>query len=197
MLSYTDKKPGDTFSFTISTVDKSEIYQYVIGVKDDVTKQGVTLPPTASSKQGGSSSSSTQNRKENGGQQANDEKPVLVRIDLTYDELSNNSRLLFNYFANPILKFNSQEKPIEYPVEEIIVNDLVFDNLYWEKRASGKQLIFRFKGDSSNAVHSFEIPFISKEGEKIVVLTIELKPSENTEIEGKEATEEHADYQRA
>lgn len=197
LLSYTDKKPGDTFSFTISTVDKSEIYQYVIGVKDDVTKQGVTLPPTASSKQGGSSSSSTQNRKENGGQQANDEKPVLVRIDLTYDELSNNSRLLFNYFANPILKFNSQEKPIEYPVEEIIVNDLVFDNLHWEKRASGKQLIFRFKGDSSTAVHSFEIPFISKEGEKIVVLTIELKPSENTEIEGKEATEEHADYQRA
>lgn len=196
LLSFTDKKPSDTFSFSISTVDKLEIYQYVIGVKDDVTKQGVTLPPTASSKQGGSSSSSTQNRKENGGQQANDEKPVSVRIALTYDELSNNSRLLFNYFANPILKFNSQEKPIEYSVEEIIVNDLVFENLYWEKRISGKQLIFRFKGDSSTAVHSFEIPFISKEGGKIVVLTIELKPSANAEKEGKEATEEHADYQR-
>ena len=164
LLSFTDKNPGDTISFSILTTDRSMLYKFILGIKQDGIKNartlggGVGVPPAAP------------------------EKKDTVVISIPYDALSTESRLLFNYSAKPTLLFNSKEYPVPYGVGEIIENELAFNNMYWEKKSNENQLLFKYKLETSSGTHLFTIPFISKkDGKTIIILSVELTPEENNE----------------
>ena len=197
LLSFTDKNPGPTISFSIMTIDKSMLYKFIVGIKQDGGKGALSLPSSATQKQGGSSSQSNQKGNVGDTPKVSEEKPVFVSISIGYDELSHDSRLLLNYSASPKLLFNSKEYPVPYSIGEIIENDLVFNALYWEKKSRNKQLIFKYKGDVSNSTQSFEIPFISKEDGKTIVLSVELKPLKNNEGNTPKDTSDKRVYQQA
>lgn len=196
LLSFTDKNPGATISFAIMTIDKSMLYKFIVGIKQDSVKGDLSLPSSATQKQGGASSQGNQKGNVGDTPKASEEKPIFVSISIGYDELSQDSRLLLNYSASPKLLFNSKEYPVPYSIGEIIENDLVFNALYWEKKSRSKQLIFKYKGDVSNSTQSFEIPFISKEDGKTIVLSVELKPIKNNEGNTPKDTSDKRVYQQ-
>ncbi len=196
LLSFTDKNPGATISFTIMTIDKSMLYKFIVGIKQDSVKGNLSLSSSATQKQGGASSQGNQKGNVGDTPKASEEKPIFVSISIGYDELSQDSRLLLNYSASPKLLFNSKEYPVPYSIGEIIENDLVFNALYWEKKSRSKQLIFKYNGDVSNSTQSFEIPFISKEDGKTIVLSVELKPIKNNEGNTPKDTSDKRVYQQ-
>lgn len=195
LLSFTDKNPGATISFAIMTIDKSMLYKFIVGIKQDGVKGALSLPSSATQTQGGVSSQSNQKGNASDTPKASEEKPVFVSISIGYDELPQGSRLLLNYSATPKLIFNSKEYSIPYSISEIVEKDLVFDSLYWENNSRSKQLIFKYKGEVSNGSHSFEIPFISKEDGKTMVLSVELKSTKNNESISPKDTSDTSVYQ--
>ena len=198
LLSFTDKNPGTTITFSIRTTDGSMLYKFLVGVKQDGARTGGTLPASATQKKPeGPAAQSSRKGKDTPPPGASEEKPVHVRISIRCDELAPGSRLLLNYSATPKLLFNTEEYSIPYPVDEIIEDDLDFPALYWEKKSRSKQLVFKYKGETSHRSHSFEIPFISKKDGKTVVLSGELKPVENNGSDTPKDTSDHRFYQQA
>ena len=193
-LSFTDKIPGEIIEISLTTIDKTEVYNYSIDVKNTENKGGLSIPKGTTPQQG----------PEEGPKKADPkEGEIVVKIDTVYvqfeyDTLENGSKLLLNYSANPTLIFiNSKkikvgDKKIESPMLEKVLEGLAYDVLYWDKDSKKGQFSFIFKGESSDSQHILVIPCAVKGSEDQVIISVILVPKkkENGNVTPTEKNEE-------
>lgn len=175
-LSFTDKIPGKIIEISLTTIDKTEVYNYSIDVKNTENKGGLSLPK-------GTIPQQTPKREEPKKADPKKEESVAkvdtVRVQFEYDKLEKGSKLLINYSAKPHLIFNKETKYIDdYLVSRIVLDGLTCDDLYWDKdpKNSHNQLIFKFKGEHSDSQHVLVIPCAVKDSKDQVVISVKLVP---------------------
>ena len=191
-LSFTDKIPGETIEISFTTLDKKEIYNYSIDVKNTDNKGGLSIPKGTIPEQGP--------KKEESKKTDPKKEEVVANVDTVYvsfeyDKLEKGSRLLLNYSAKPTLIFNKKEKSIAAPILGEISTNISYNDLFWKKEPKKGQLSFEFKGgDSAINQQIIEIPCFVKDSKDQIVLIIELsrvqKEDENLENPKEEEQQE-------
>ena len=191
LLVFTDKTPGESVIFSISTSDKSKIYRYQFNIKNADEKGGLSIPK-------GTIPQLNPKREEPKKADPKKEEVVAkvdtVYVQFEYDKLEKGARLLLNYSAKPTLIFNSKEvkkeEKIASPKLEKVLEGLVYDDLYWIKKPNNSQLIFEFKGEISDKQHTIVIPFAVKDSKDQIVISVKISPRKDKEDGDVTPTEE-------
>lgn len=186
LLSFTDKSPGDSVVFSISSSDKTKVYRYRFGIegaeKDDLLKisQGV----------GKNAEESKKRRIDNA--DSSPAKPKIekdtVEVVLEYDELAKGDRLVFNYSAKASLVLKNTTRSIDRFFSTLVVADLSYKTLYWDMKRNNNQLVFTYKGEKSGDRYEFVIPCVIRDSENqtCVYVVLKKKPAESLENEDSE-----------
>lgn len=191
-LSFTDKIPGEIIEISLTTIDKTEIYNYSIDVKNAENKGGLSIPKGTIPQQG-------PKREEPKTADPKEEeivaKVVPDSVLFEYDKLEKGARLLLNYSANPTLIFNSNDIIKEEKVDdslkiEKVLEGLVYEDFYWIKKSNNSQLIFEFKGESSDKQHTIVIPCAVKDSKDQIVIYVKISPRKDKEDGDVTPTEE-------
>lgn len=162
LLSFTDINPGDVVVFYITQSDKTKTYKCIF----DISSTEV-LTITANNTQ--------QNKKK---------EKVVVKVDTVYvqfeyEKLEKGARLLLNYSAKPTLIFNRKEEKLKSPVLGKVLDKITYEDLFWIKKLNNGQLLFEFKGDSSNKQHTIVIPCVVKGSNDQIVIFVKIVPKNN------------------
>lgn len=173
LLVFTDKTPGDSVIFSISTSDKSNIYRYRFNIKNADEKGGLSIPKGTISEQG---SKREEPKKADSKKEEIVAKVDTVHVQFEYDKLEKGSKLLLNYSAKPTLIFNKKEEKVKSPVLGEVLDGLTYDDLYWNKDSKKGQFSFTFKGESSDSQHILVIPCSVKGSEDQVIISVKLVP---------------------
>ncbi|MGN0033986.1 MAG: Stp1/IreP family PP2C-type Ser/Thr phosphatase [Candidatus Limimorpha sp.] len=180
LLVFTDKTPGESVIFSISTSDKSKIYKYQFNINNAEEKGGLSIPKGTIPYQGPKVEES---KKADPKKEAVVAEVDTVYVQFEYDKLEKGSKLILNYSANPSLIFNSNDMKKEVQVSksklEKILDGLAYDDLYWTKKPNNGQLIFEFKGESSDKQHTIVIPCAVRDSEDQVVISVKIVPNQN------------------
>ena len=172
LLSFTDKNPGDIVEFYITqSSDKTKTYKCIFDIS---TTEGLTIPANVLNQ--------NKNKKdESKGTEVKKEEAIkvdTVYVQFDYDKLEKGARLLLNYSATPTLIFNSKEvrkeEKIAKPKLERVLEGLVYDDLYWIKKPNNSQLLFEFKGESSDKQHTIVIPCAVKGSKDQVLISVKI-----------------------
>ena len=179
LLSFTDKNPGDIVEFYITqSSDKPKTYKCIFDIS---TTEGLTIPANVLNQ--------NKNKKdESKGTEVKKEEAIkvdTVYVQFDYDKLEKGARLLLNYSATPTLIFNSKEvrkeEKIAKPKLERVLEGLVYDDLYWIKKPNNSQLLFEFKGESSDKQHTIVIPCAVKGSKDQVLISVKISPRKDKE----------------
>ena len=179
LLSFTDKNPGDIVEFYITqSSDKTKTYKCIFDIS---TTEGLTIPANVLNQ--------NKNKKdESKGTEVKKEEAIkvdTVYVQFDYDKLEKGARLLLNYSATPTLIFNSKEvrkeEKIAKPKLERVLEGLVYDDLYWIKKPNNSQLLFEFKGESSDKQHTIVIPCAVKGSKDQVLISVKISPRKDKE----------------
>jgi len=173
LLVFTDKTPGESVIFSISTSDKSKIYRYQFNIKNAEEKGGLSIPKGTISQQ--------DSKREDPKKAAPKKEEIVAKVDTVYvqfeyDKLEKGSKLLLNYSAKPTLIFNKKEEKVKSPVLGEVLDGLTYDDLYWNKDSKKGQFSFTFKGESSDSQHILVIPCSVKDSEDQVIISVKLVP---------------------
>lgn len=177
LLTFTDKHPGDTISFSITTTDKQKIYKFIFTVDKSVEEQrdysNFRIP-------------------ENNNfivKDKNEEKPFVeevvevdsVPITLEYDKLEKDDKILLNYSAKPKVLFKEDEISVSDNMIDENIEVVEYDDVYWEMLPieKNRQLSFKFKGESSDKKHKFAIRCKLKDSENQVIILVEIVPKKD------------------
>lgn len=190
LLVFTDKTPGDSVIFSILTSDKSNIYRYRFSIKNTDEKGGLSIPKGTISEQ---DPKGEEPKKVDPKEEEIEAKVDPVDVQFEYDKLEKGARLLLNYSANPILIFNGEEKKVDSPKLEKILDGPVYNDLYWNKKSNNSQLIFEFKGESSDKQHTIVIPCAVKGSKDQVLISVKISPRKDKEDGDVTPTEEKKD----
>lgn len=193
-LSFTDKIPGEIIEISLTTIDKTEVYNYSIDVKNTENKGGLSIPK-------GTIPQHDSKREEPKRADSKEEEIVAkvdtVHVQFEYDKLEKGARLLLNYSAKPTLIFNSKEvrkeEKIARPKLERVLEGLVYDDLYWIKKPNNSQLLFEFKGESSDKQHTIVIPCAVKDSKDQILISVKISPRKDKEDGDVTPTEENKD----
>ena len=172
-LSFTDKIPGEIIEFSLTTIDKTEVYNYSIDVKNTENLGELSIPKGTISQQG---SKREEPMKADSKKEEMVAKVDTVHVQFEYDKLEKGSKLLLNYSAKPTLIFNKKEEKVKSPVLGEVLDGLTYDDLYWNKDSKKGQFSFTFKGESSNSQHILVIPCAVKDSEDQVIISVKLVP---------------------
>ena len=180
-LSFTDKIPGEIIEISLTTIDKTEIYNYSIDVKNTENKGGLSIPKGTIPQQ--------RSKREEPKKADSKKKEIVAKVDTVhvqfeYDKLEKGSKLLLNYSAKPTLIFNKKEEKVKSPVLGEVLDGLTYDDLYWNKDSKKGQFSFTFKGESSDSQHILVIPCAVKGSEDQVIISVKLVPKkkENSNV---------------
>ena len=192
LLVFTDKTPGESVIFSISTSDKSKIYRYQFNIKNAEEKGGLSIPKGTILKQ---DPKREEPKKADPKEEEIVAKVETVDVQFEYDKLEKGARLLLNYSAKPTLIFNSNDIRKEEKVDdsrkiEKVLEGLVYDDLYWIKKPNNSQLIFEFKGESSDKQHTIVIPCAVKGSKDQILISVKISPRKNKEDGDVTPTEE-------
>lgn len=176
LLTFTDKDPGETIVFRITTSDKQYVYRFKYTIKrnDEPSIISTDLPQP-------------KEPVNEGNQQVEDIKITQTIIEdmppiiIEYDQLEEGTKLLLNYSAKPKLIFKQDEKSIGDSIIAKIIDIDEYDNVYWTKehKDNSRQLSFTFKGKSSDATHKFVVLCELKKSEKQYRVIIDLVPQKD------------------
>lgn len=193
-LSFTNKIPGEIIEISLTTIDKTEVYNYSIDVKNTENKGGLSIPKGTIPQQ--------DSKREEPKRADSKEEEIVAKVDTVhvqfeYDKLEKGARLLLNYSAKPTLIFNSKEvrkeEKIAKPKLERVLEGLVYDDLYWIKKSNNSQLLFEFKGESSDKQHTIVIPCAVKDSKDQVLISVKISPRKDKEDGDVTPTEEKED----
>lgn len=193
-LSFTNKIPGEIIEISLTTIDKTEVYNYSIDVKNTENKGGLSIPKGTIPQQ--------DSKREEPKRADSKEEEIVAKVDTVhvqfeYDKLEKGARLLLNYSAKPTLIFNSKEvrkeEKIAKPKLERVLEGLVYDDLYWIKKSNNSQLLFEFKGESSDKQHTIVIPCAVKDSKDQVLISVKISPRKDKEDGDVTPTEEKKD----
>lgn len=194
LLVFTDKTPGNSVIFSISTSDKSNIYRYQFNIKNADENGGLSIPKGTISEQG---PKRDEPKKADPKEEEIVAKVDTIYVQFEYDKLEKGARLLLNYSAKPTLIFNSKEvrkeEKIAKPKLERVLEGLVYDDLYWIKKPNNSQLLFEFKGESSDKQHTIVIPCAVKGSKDQVLISVKISPRKDKEDGDVTPTEEKKD----
>lgn len=191
LLSFTDKNPGDVVEFYIMQSDKTKTYKFIFDIS---TTEGLTIPANVLNQ--------NKNKKdESKGTEVKKEEVIkvdTVYVQFEYDKLEKGARLLLNYSAKPTLIFNSNDIRKEEKVDdsrkiEKVLDGPAYDDLYWTKKPNNGQLLFEFKGESSDKQHTIVIPCAVKGSKDQVLISVKISPRKNKEDGDVTPTEEKKD----
>lgn len=180
LLTFTDKYPGDTISFSITTTDKQKIYKFIFTVDKSVEEQRdhsiFRIPEN-------------NNFIDKEDKDKKEEKPFVeevvevdtVPIYLEYDKLEKDDKILLNYSAKPKVLFKEYEVSVSDNMIDEIIEVVEYDDVYWEMLPIEKnsQLSFTFKGESSDKKHKFAIRFKLKDSENQGIILVEIVPNKD------------------
>ena len=172
-LSFTDKIPGEIIEISLTTIDKTEVYNYSIDVKNTENKGGLSIPKGTIPQQ---RSKREEPKKADSKKEEIVAKVDTVHVQFEYDKLEKGSKLLLNYSAKPTLIFNKKEEKVKSPVLGEVLDGLTYDDLYWNKDSKKGQFSFTFKGESSDSQHILVIPCAVKGSEDQVIISVKLVP---------------------
>lgn len=177
LLSFTDKNPGDVVEFYITQSDKTKTYKCIFDIS---TTEGLTIPANVLNQNKKDESKGTEVKKEEV------IKVDTVYVQFEYDKLEKGARLLLNYSAKPTLIFNSNDIRKEEKVDdsrkiEKVLDEPAYDDLYWTKKPNNGQLLFEFKGESSDKQHTIVIPCAVKGSKDQVLISVKISPRKNKE----------------
>lgn len=172
-LSFTDKIPGEIIEISLTTIDKTEVYNYSIDVKNTENKGGISIPKGTIPQQG---PKKEEPKKADSKKEGIVAKVDTVYVQFEYDKLEKGSKLLLNYSAKPTLIFNKKEEKVKSPVLGEVLDGLTYDGLYWNKDSKKGQFSFTFKGKSSDSQHILVIPCAVKGSEDQVIISVKLVP---------------------
>lgn len=175
LLSFTDKNPGDVVVFYITQSDKTKTYKCIFDIS---TTEGLTIPANILYQNKKDESKGTEVKKEEV------IKVDTVYVQFEYDKLEKGARLLLNYSAKPTLIFNSNDIRKEEKVDdsrkiEKVLDGPAYDDLYWTKKPNNGQLLFEFKGESSDKQHTIVIPCAVKGSKEKVLISVKISPRKN------------------
>lgn len=192
LLVFTDKTPGASVIFSISTSDKSKVYKYQFNIKNVDEKSGLSLPKESIPQQ---DSKREEPKKADPKKEEVVVKVDTVKVHFEYDKLEKGARLILNYSAKPTLIFNSNDIKKEEKIDdsrkiEKVLDGSAYDGLYWTKKPNNGQLIFEFKGESSDKQHSILIPCAVKGSKDQVVISVKISPKQKKEDGDVTPTEE-------
>ena len=167
LLIFTDKSPGESVVFSISTLDRSLVYRYRFDIKNagefSISKKAISKEAT---------------RKDVDVKKEETVKVDTVYADFEYDTLAKKTKLILNYSAEPTLIFNKgkEQKKVGDKVLEIVSEEITHNDLYWSKELKRGQLSFTFKGESSDSQYLFVIPCIIKDSKERLVISVKIVP---------------------
>ena len=175
LLSFTDKNPGDVVVFYITQSDKTKTYKCIFDIS---TTEVLTIPANILNQNKKDESKGTEVKKEEV------IKVDTVYVQFEYDKLEKGARLLLNYSAKPTLIFNSNDIRKEEKVDdsrkiEKVLDGPAYDDLYWTKKPNNGQLLFEFKGESSDKQHTIVIPCAVKGSKEKVLISVKISPRKN------------------
>ncbi len=175
LLSFKEQTPGDSIIFYIAQSDKSRTWRCKFNVhnKGDSFAQGFSI----NSKVKGEKPDKKDDKN------AMPTKIDTINVQFEYDKLENGTKLLLNYSAKPILIFNKEEEKVNSPVLGKVLDDITFDDLHWAKEPKKGQLLFTFKGESSNKEHTIVIPCLLKDSNVQIVISVKIAPKQSEKDE--------------
>lgn len=176
LLTFTDKDPGDTISFSITTADKQKVYKFMFSIDKSGEEQrnhsNFRIPEN-----------------NNFIDKHKEEKSIVeevvevdsVLIHLEYDKLEKGDKILFNYSASPKMLFKEKEISVGNTMIEDIVEVVGYDDVYWKMLPlkKNRQLSFTFKGESSDKEHKFAIRCKLKDSEDQRIILVEIVPNKD------------------
>lgn len=179
LLVFTDKYPGDSVVLYITQSDKLQTLRCVIDISNTNNHSSFTIPSNTTPKKIGEEKDEEPNNDGNG---ETEQRVDTITLEFEYHGMVKESRLLFNYSAKPKLIFNKEEHSIEkFMVGQILKDDLAFNDLYWKTdlKDKHKQLLFIFRGEHTEDIHSFVIPCIIKDSKDKILIFVKLVPHKN------------------
>lgn len=163
LLSFTDTNPGDVVVFYITQSDGTITYKCIFDII---------------------SSTNPINKNEGTKNKENVVAKVdTARIQFEYDKLEQGIKLLLNYSANPILIFKGEEKKVDLPQLEKVLDGLTYNDLYWIKKLNNSQLVFEFKGKNSDNEYEIVIPCAIKNSNDKVVILVRIVPKQKRKLQ--------------
>lgn len=188
LLSFTDKNPGDVVVFYITQSDKTKTYKCIFDISSNTN--GLTIPSNVLNPNKPKGQESKENIKKE-----EVSKVDTVYVQFEYDKLEKGTRLLLNYSAKPTLIFNNNDIRKEEKVDdsrkiEKVLDGPVYDDLYWTKKPNNGQLIFEFKGESSDKQHAIVIPCAVKGSKDQILISVKIFPKQKKEDGDVTPTEE-------
>lgn len=186
LLSFTDKNPGNVVEFYITQSDKTKTYKCIFDIS---TTEGLTILANVLNQNKKDESKGTKVKK---GEVI---KVDTVYVQFEYDKLEKGARLLLNYSAKPTLIFNSNDIRKEKKVDdsrkiEKVLDGPSYDDLYWTMKPNNGQLIFEFKGESSDKHHAIVIPCAVKGSKDQILISVKIFPKQKKEDGDVTPTEE-------
>lgn len=189
-LSFTDKIPGEIIEISLTTIDKTEVYNYSIDVKNTENKGGLSIPKGTIPQQG---SKREEPKKADSKKEEIVAKVDTVYVQFDYYKLEKGSKLLLNYSAKPTLIFNKKEERVKSPLLGEVLDGLTYDDLYWNPDFKKGQFSFTFKGESSDSQHILVIPCAVKDSEDQVIISVKLVPKKKEDGDVTPTEEEKKD----
>jgi hypothetical protein len=190
LLKFTDKAPANSVvTYSFSSPDKKKLYVYTIEIK--VPGGAPALDPSGLKSFGrdgadgeGEGAGAGAGAGEGEGAGIEDATPVaddtevitLEPVNFEYDEIGRNATVIFNYSANPFVKFGSSEKRIDTErIAEVLHDDPEFQSpeSSWNVEVKTRQVVFKFEGGSASS-YSFTIPCVAKDSKKRILVRVEL-----------------------
>lgn len=194
LLKFTDKAPANSVvTYSFSSPDKKKLYVYTIEIK--VPGGAPALDPSGLKSFGrdgadgegeGAGAGAGAGAGEGEGAGIEDATPVaddtevitLEPVNFEYDEIGRSATVIFNYSANPFVKFGSSEKRIETErIAEVLHDDPEFQSpeSSWnvEVKTGRSLVVFKFEGGSASS-YSFTIPCVAKDSKKRILVRVEL-----------------------
>lgn len=100
---------------------------------------------------------------------------TIIRYELKYKKLKRGTKIKFNYVGIPFIDFNGAMIPTGNEIDSVAD---ISDNVNWdiEHKKSSRQIVFKFKGDLSEASQRIIIPFYPKGSDGKSFIHIELLP---------------------
>lgn len=183
LLVFTDKTPGDSVIFSISTHDKSKIYRYTFKI-EKAANVGLSIPKKIIPQQG---SKREEQKKADPKEKKIVPKVNPINVPFEYDKLETGAKLILNYSGNPSLILNTkdeikEEKIASRKLERVFLEGLVYNKSYWIiKQPNDSQLLFEFEGESSDKQHIIVIPCALKDSKDQVLITVKISPRKDKE----------------
>ena len=172
-LSFTDKIPGETIEISFTTLDKKEIYNYSIDIKNT----DISIPKGTITQH----ESKIEVPKEEPKKEEVVTKVDTVHVQFKYKELKKGDEIRL-LTSSKVFIYKEFDQKVD-KLGEVQLDKITFNNdLYWSVKSKRGQLLFIFDGESSNVEHEIVIHSFIKNSNEEVIVHLVLSPEKIEEV---------------